>query len=278
MFLSWIRPQFGQPEPLISSHLLAEADGMNIPRLLRESLLPGRAARPAGDGIWSVLPEGHGSGSGSARYDRRAAAYDRVVGSALYNRLAWGASAAHYRAFAARAVGAGFGPLLDAGSGSAVFTAAAYAHAGRPLVLVDRSLGMLAAARDRLARAAGGRPPAHVVLLQADLLDLPFRPGCFETVLSMGMLHLFKDAGAAALLRGLVANLTVGGGLFLTSLVAERAVGRCYLAMLHRAGEVATPRRVERLGSLLRAELGEAVECQREGSMAYVVAQAAEVS
>jgi len=244
---------------------------MNLPRLLSDSLLPGRAAWAARDGIWSVLP----AGCGPAGYDRRGIAYDRIVGNALYNHLAWGASTARYRAFAARAVHSGTGPLLDAGSGSAVFTAESYARAGRPVVLVDRSLDMLAVARERLSRSAGGGPAADAVLLQADLLDLPFRPGAFGTVLSMGVLHLFEDTAVKALVRGLVALLAPAGGLFVTSLVAERTVGRWYLAMLHRAGEVATPRPVERLCSVLGAELGETMELDREGSMAYVVAQAA---
>ena len=70
-------------------------------------------------------------------------------------------------------------------------------------------------------------------------------------------------------------SLTPEGELYLTSLVAERMVGRWYLAMLHRAGEVATPRLMERLGSVFPAELAETMELDREGSMAYVVARAA---
>lgn len=110
-----------------------------------------------------------------APYDSRAAAYDRVVGSTLYNRLIWGASTDLYRAFARRAVASGDGPLLDAGAGSAVFTDRAYADTDRPLILVDRSLGMLEAARDRIAKRAGGSLPASVTLLQADANELPLR-------------------------------------------------------------------------------------------------------
>ena len=58
-----------------------------------ESLLaPGRALRPAGAGVVSALS----SADEGAPYDRRAAAYDRLIGNRVYNRLVWGASVADY--------------------------------------------------------------------------------------------------------------------------------------------------------------------------------------
>lgn len=175
------------------------------------------------------------SGDEGAPYDRRAAAYDRLVASPLYNRLLWRASPRTYAAFAAEALRAGDGPLLDVACGSGVFTAAAYRHAERPLVLADRSLAMLGRARRRIGPAA----PA-VSLVQADLFDLPFAVGAFETVACHGALHVFDDLPEA--LRALRAQLVPGGTLYVTSLVAETPVAARYLALLHRAGEVATPR------------------------------------
>ena len=52
-----------------------------------------REVRPK---IVSVLPPDAEGGP----YDSRAATYDRVVGSVLYNRLLWGTSPERYRAFA----------------------------------------------------------------------------------------------------------------------------------------------------------------------------------
>lgn len=99
--------------------------------------------REARSGIRSALPP---NAEGTS-YDSRAAAYDRVVGSALYNRLLWGASPERYRASARRAVAAGSGPLLDPGAGSAVFTAGAYADADysspRSLKMCFRSAGAI---------------------------------------------------------------------------------------------------------------------------------------
>ena len=64
--------------------------------------------------------------AGEAPYDRRARIYDRLVGNALDNRLGWGTHPRRYAAFADEALASGTGPFLDAGCGSAVFTAAAH--------------------------------------------------------------------------------------------------------------------------------------------------------
>jgi SAM-dependent methyltransferase len=224
---------------------------------------PAREARP---GILSVLPPN----DEGAHYDARAAAYDRVVGSPLYNRLLWSTSASGYHAFARAALASGTGPVLEAGCGSAVFTARAYVESDRPAVLVDRSIGMLEAARDRLAAAGGGTHPPHVTLLQADLFDLPFERGAFGSVLSMGMLHLFEDA--SEVVRPLDRVRAEGGSLHLSGLVAETPVGKRYLALLHRSGEVATPRRFAEVRAGVEAAVREPVAASREGSMAYYTA------
>lgn len=227
---------------------------------LATSIPPGRALRRRDDRIWCGLRED----DVGARYDGRAALYDRVVGNAIYNRIVWGARVADYRRFAAEAVESDRGPLLDAGCGSCVFTADAYRAAARPIVLVDRSIGMLQAARDRLS--AGGDLPPHVALLQADLFDLPFRAGTFSTVLSMGMLHLFDDV--AGLAERLAPLLAAGGRCFATSLVDDRAIGRAVLRRLHRAGEVVAPRSADAVGQALSSAFAR-VRSARGGSMAY---------
>lgn len=236
-------------------------------RWIDDWCLPGRVPRRIEDRIWTDLP----ADEPAARYDGRAAFYDRVIGNAIYNRLVWGARTADYRAFAEAAVESGRGPMLDAGCGSAVFTADAYVrHAGRPLVLVDRSLDMLRAAKRRIERLDGGKMPSGIILLQADLFELPFRPGIFETVLSMGMLHLFDDA--ASLLRRLNALRGPGGRLFATSLVTDRAVGRAYLNLIHRAGEVATPRSMATIRAIATDAIGPSLEVRRRGNMASLTA------
>ena len=225
-----------------------------------ESLLaPGRTLR----GVLSALP----ADDEGARYDRRAAAYDRLIASPVYNRIAWGTSPSQYAGFAAEAVAAGSGPLLDAGCGTATFTAAAYGAATRPLVLVDRSLDMLTRAADRLA----GAPAAFV---QADLSDLPFAHEQFATVACFGVLHVLDDPWPA--LAALRDQLAPGGRLFASMLVADRPVGRAYLGALHRAGEVGPPRRAEQLAHAAREAFGARAEVRRTGSMAWLRATNAE--
>ena len=238
------------------------------------ALAPTVPLRPVRDGLLSALPPD----DEGAHYDARAAAYDRLVGNALYNRIAWSASTAGYRAFAREALAATRGPFLDAGCGSAVFTAEAHveaARAGRTVVLVDRSLDMLNAARDRIARANGGAVPPSLKFVQADLLRLPFPPGMFGGALSMGTLHLFESVESVA--RSVAEVVEPGGGVFLSGLVAETALGRRYLALLARAGEVAAPRRFERVRDAVAAGMGDPVEARRDGSMAFLTGRAAEL-
>jgi SAM-dependent methyltransferase len=232
-----------------------------IPEFLTDLLEPGHELRPVEQGVWSAL-------GGEARYDRRAAGYDFVVGSRLYNRLFWGSSPATYAAFARRATASATGPLLDAACGSLVFSADAYADTARPLILVDLSLGMLRAARARLA--ARGRPSDRLALVQADIHRLPFRRASFPTVMCMGAVHLFDDL--APLMSSLRRVVSGDGRLFLTSLVRHRWIGRSYLRALHAAGEVGSPRsKDELITAIQKAGTPPPIESSIEGSMAFIV-------
>ena len=153
--------------------------------------------------------------------------------------------------------------LLDVAAGSAAATAGLHAASGRPTVLVDRSIAMLERAGERI-----GDEAPHVRLLQADALALPLDGG-FTTVLCMGFLHIVEDP--RALLDALLAQAAPGGKVHATSLVAETAIGRRYLNVLHRAGEVAAPRTADEL----RAALG-GVDLEVRGSMAYLTLERAD--
>lgn len=234
---------------------------------LSDLLIPGQTLRDAGDGVWSVFP---GEVSGD-RYARRARGYDAVVGSRIYNRIMWGSSPASYAAFARAASASSEGPMLDAGCGSLVFTADVHAGSKRPLVLVDRSLGMLRATRARVL--VDGRVPDRIALIQADACALPFRSASFSTVLSMNLLHLFDDPGPAV--SSLVRILTGRGQLFATSLVTERAIGRWYLALLHAAGEMGVPKTAAQVRTAIEQPraVSRQVTIATEGSMAFVTAR-----
>lgn len=233
-----------------------------------QALLPTRTAvSRIDDGIVSVLS----AGEQGAPYDRRAATYDRLVRSRAYNGLLWSTRPADYSAFAEQAVKGAEGPLLEVGCGSAAFTAYAYRNTTRPCLLVDRSVAMLQRAASRLVDHRGALPE-NLALVQADLDELPFQPVQFDTVLFMGGLHLLQDPGATV--QRLSEQCAPGCLLFMSGLVAETAVGRRYLRLLHRAGEVAPPRGEHELRDLVEAGLGRPVDgWRRRGSMVYAKAE-----
>lgn len=199
-----------------------------------------------------------------APYDRRAALYDRLVRSRIYNQLAWGTTPDDYTHFAASAFASSTGPLLEAAAGSAAATAELHANSQRPAVLVDRSHAMLERAARRIAATRNGQEvPAHIRFVQGDLFALPLPSHEFTTILGLGLTHLFDDL--PGLVGALRKRLTPGGQLYLAGLVAETRRGRWYLETLHRAGEVAVPRTAEEL----KAALDGPTAFHRTGCMAY---------
>ena len=231
---------------------------------LPASLAPGREAVELPGGILSAMPE-HGRG---APYDRKAAAYDRLIPARAYNRLLWGTHPDDYRRFAQQATkqaeGAG-GPMLEIACGTAVFTAEPYRAAPIEAVLSDLSVAMLERARDRLASLSG---PGRVHLVQADAADLPFAPRQFPVVAAMGCLHVFDDL--PRVLASVREQVAPGGTVFLSGLVAETRIGTRYLRVLHRAGEVSVPMRMSELTQTVARSLSADPESERRGSMAYL--------
>lgn len=230
----------------------------------------GQVIRPVEESIYSALPDR----PYNHLYDRRAALYDMVVGTRIYNRVMWGAALPDYVAFARQAVAsAPAGILLDAGCGSLLFTAQAYLDCQRPIIASDQSLNMLRRARSRLIRLAGA-VPQHIILLQAELSALPFRPNSFYTVLCMNVLHHVADG--EGLITGLKALLAGGGHLYLTSLVKrDRLIGDRYLDLLYRRGDIVCPRTVVEVQNLLSRSFGESIAHWTGGNMAYVTAVSA---
>jgi len=238
--------------------------GIEVPNGLKEVLADNREARLIETSIYSVLPDA----SPHHHYDRRSALYDSVVGTRLYNYLMWGTSPRDYTDFARDAVRSRTGKLLDAGCGSMLFTAAAYIDSARPVIAFDQSLAMLRRARQRLIELSGS-VPEHILLVQADLSDLPFRAHVFPTVLFMNVLHQFE--AASTLIPKLAALLDNQGALYLTSLVTnQRLVGDWYLRALYATGEFVRPRSSGSLQETLSNTLGAEINFRTSGNMAYV--------
>ena len=235
---------------------------MDLPNQLKE-ILSTDTVRLIDEDIYSVLPEG----SPKHHYDRRAAIYDLVVSTGLYNSVMWGSSPRDYAAFGSQAINScSDGKLLDAPCGSLLFTAPSYLQTSRQIVACDQSIAMLRRARKRLLDLAGSMP-LHVILLQADLSDPPFRQGSFRTVLCMNVLHLFQDA--AGLISNLKSVLDNEGCLFLTSLVSSnRFIGDAYLRALYLTGEFVRPRSVSELENVMRTL---EIKLSVKGNMAFVI-------
>jgi ubiquinone/menaquinone biosynthesis C-methylase UbiE len=114
-----------------------------------------------------------------------------------------------------------------------------------------------------------GRVPEHVLLLQADLSDLPFRRKSFRTVMCLNVLHQFADAGA--LVSGFRELLSDEGVLYLTSLISNnRTIGDWYIKALYRSGEFVRPRNERDLRELFVRDFDRRVSYVEKGSMAFV--------
>jgi len=231
---------------------------------LKEVLAENRAVRLVEDGIYSVLPDA----SSKHHYDRRATVYDLVVSTRLYNSVMWGSSPFDYADFARQSVSSCPNErLLDAACGSMLFTAPVYLACKRKIIAFDQSLSMLRRARKRLSKLSGS-VPEHILLLQADLSDLPFHPASFRTVLCMNVLHHLENA--AALMPSLKRLLADGGHLYLTSLVSNnRFVGDRYLNTLYATGEFARPRSNLELKEMLDRSLNQEASYRVKGNMAF---------
>jgi len=200
----------------------------------------------------------------AAHYDRFAALYDRVVSGRLYNRWIWGIDRARYDQVIDRALAAaGGGLLLDAGAGSALFSAPAYAR--RPdtrAVLLDLSLGMLQRAD---ARLPAGLP---VELVQGDLYALPFADAAFDAALHFGIPHVLPEI--EPVFHEIARAVRPGGTIHVASLVKSgRPAGDAFLRLLQAAGEVAPARTAAELEQAL-SPLGK-VELETAGSWAFAV-------
>ena len=210
----------------------------NDREMISELLLPGVALYSVEPHIYSVYPDSEPIHD----YDQAVDFYDRVIGNLIYNWIFWGYSISEFTDFIRMVIArAGSDPILDAGCGSLVFTAEPYsAYRDRPVVMLDQSIEMLRAARSKLAKLCTGIPP-NIVFLQGDILELPFQPQSFSTVVSMSVLHVLDDG------RTMLGELKrvwdeENGNLAVTSLVLGRAIGDRYLRFLRKKEGVTDPR------------------------------------
>jgi ubiquinone/menaquinone biosynthesis C-methylase UbiE len=201
-------------------------------------------------------------------YDLGAWLYDWVVGSTLYHRAVWGMRPEQHEAFAQRALAQALpGEVLDAGSGSLLFTARAYRDTPRSLTLLDGSSAMLARARRRLRSSARG---SRIQLRQGDLYALPFETAQFANVFHFGVLHCLERPERCLAELSRVAE--PGAPLFLSCLVLGRKRGDAFLARLQRAGQIAAPRTTDEVNALIEQAGFALKSSQIQGSFLFVEA------
>jgi len=201
-------------------------------------------------------------------YDARAWLYDLVVGSRLYHQLVWGMAPVEHRRFVEHALRAAPpGPVLDAGCGSALFTAAAYRASSRRLTLLDASAAMLGRARRRLGAAASS---SRVHFECGNLYGLPYPDGAFSAVFHFGVLHCLTQPEIA--LSELSRVLAPGGKLFLSCLILARPRGDAFLKRLERAGHVAAPKSAAELRNALESAQFCVTDSQLRGSFSFLEA------
>ena len=214
--------------------------------------------------IYSVYPDGENTNS----YDKMGTFYDLVLCNRFYNRLIWGYSIAEYASLTRDALESKNGWVLDAGCGSLAFTAKTYAnYSNRPIVLLDQSTKLLRLARARMVRL-NGSVPGNMVFLHGNVLDLPFKPKGFRTIVSLNLLHMFEPEDIRRMLLELRNALANKGTISFTTLVKNDRLADRYINMLHKAGEL-YPRNIAQLLNVFD-ELSMPVKHQVKGNMAFI--------
>ena len=214
--------------------------------------------------VYSVIQDGESTNF----FDKMARFYDVVICNPLYNRLMWGYSVKTYDTLTHDALTSSKkGWVLDAGCGSLAFTAGTYIkYSERPVVLLDQSLELLRIAKSRLAKLSGNIP-ANMVFLQGDALHLPFTPKCFNTIISLNLLHVLDDVKKALL--GLRNALAEKGTISFTTLVKTNRRADKYLEMMLKKTSGVAPRNIGQLHAVFD-ELGMPIKYNIQGNMAFI--------
>lgn len=185
-----------------------------------------------------------------APYDDKARAYEKMVGSKVYNKIMWGTLPADYIQFSHKAILDSKGNCLDIGCGGLVQTAKQYADAQANFVLLDNSVEMLRVGKQRLEALCGNKP-SNIHFLQSDAFNLPFEDNSFDTVCSFGVLHIFDNK--KQFVKEAIRVLKPGGKFFISALVTDRRFSRFYINFLKKKGVFGEPIDAQAVLELLRA-------------------------
>ena len=213
--------------------------------------------------IYSIYPHGMDNIS----YDNMGAFYDLVLCNRFYNRLMWGYSVTDYASLTHDVLRSSTnGWVLDAGCGSLAFTARTYvSYSERPVILLDRSIRMLRAAKARMIKL-NGHVPANMTFFHGDILQLPFVPKSFHTIISLNVLHVLEDMKKMLLeLKNAVVD---EGTMSFTTLVTNNRCSDRYLNILGLSAEV-VPRNASQLAATFN-ELDMPTDYHVRGNMMFI--------
>ena len=200
-------------------------------------------------------------------YDSISKFYDVVVGSRLYNKIMWGNDISDYTDFGKKAVENTKDVLIDAGCGSLNFTLETYLKAGCNIILIDNSIEMLRICRDKLSPSE--KLGKSIFCVHGDLLKLPLANNKIDTILSMGMMHLFENKQVLEILKSFEQGLIPCGKIYLSSLKPQTKFTKKYMQLLYKKGEVAKPREANELCNLIKRCIEGKIDEYLIGSMLY---------
>ena len=232
---------------------------------LSEILLPDVNLRLVEPHLYSPYAPGEQTNS----YDDEGALsfYDKVACNRLYNRLVWGYDIGDFHSLCRQVLNSSTeGWVLDAGCGALAFTAKTYAdYDARPVIFLDQSITLLRLAKQRIAQLTGGVPD-NVIFLHGDVLQLPFRPKSFGTIICLNLLHVLPDV--KGVVRELRRVLLDEGTIAFTTLIETNRLADRYLRMWARASEL-VPRTAGQLLAIFEG-LGMPITYRIRGNMAFI--------
>ncbi len=236
----------------------------SIENILGDSLLTGVTLKTIEPYIFSVIQDSKASNS----FDDMAKFYDLVICNRYYNRIMWGYDISSYETLTNKALNSTKnGLILDAGCGSLAFTAKTYAnYTERPIILFDQSIKLLKIAKSRVVKIKGGMP-ANMIFLQADALQLPFKPNSFETIISLNLIHVFDDI--TGVISDLKNVLSENGTMSFSTLIKNSRITDKYLDVMLKKTSGVAPKTFDQLQKYF-AKRHITVNHEIRGNMAFL--------
>ena len=205
----------------------------------------------------------------SAKYDFRAPYYEWMVKSSWFNVLHWNTLPKYYTEFAKDAIINKKGKLIDVGCGGLSQTYTLYSKTKNDCTLIDRSVGMLKMARQKLLQT-NGQFPTNIHLLQSDAFNLPFEENSFDVLCSFGTIHLFDDK--KYFIESILKVLKPGGHFYFLTMTNKYLNSCLFMNVLRQFGEFGAVCSVKETLELFSEEEYN-IESYTKGSVLFIKGQ-----